>query len=134
MPFAEEYCGTCLAYLRPSTVTYEYDDNGGEPEAIVWVKCDRCLERERKAQAEVARLEALWAVRECRAPGCVTVFSPARPKQVFCTDRCRKRTHRQAKAQRAAWVSPAPGVRIDPIVSYRARRGEGTLEGSGDHR
>ena len=42
---------------------------------------------------------------------------------------------RVTNCTRVHQAAPDPhGLGVDPIVSYRARRGEGRLEGSGDHR
>jgi hypothetical protein len=73
--------------------------NGWTGDVIEWLPaCDWCLGQMAKAEAEVARLEALWRARECAADDCQVVFEPAHPKQRYCGDRCRKRTHARRKA------------------------------------
>jgi hypothetical protein len=64
-------------------------------------KCDVCRAREQREleQAlEEERLAGLWLPRECASPECDEVFTPAAAQQRFCSDACRKRTHRRAKA------------------------------------
>jgi hypothetical protein len=86
------YCRNCLGFKR-------FGREAGPCGGLEWIeKCDWCLERERKAQAEVERLELMWASRLCAAPDCGIVFTPAHPKQRFHSDRCRKRTHRRLKS------------------------------------
>jgi hypothetical protein len=86
------YCGECFGFrgYRP----------GWTGDVIEWITCDWCVANERRKQAEVERLELLWASRQCAAPACSVVFAPAHPKQRFHDDRCRKRTHRRMKALR----------------------------------
>jgi hypothetical protein len=88
-------CAHCLRFVA-------YGPEAGPCPEPEWIeKCDWCLERERKAQSEVERLEQMWAARECVAPDCAVVFVPAQAKQRFHSDRCRKRTHWRQKAQLA---------------------------------
>jgi hypothetical protein len=85
------YCRRCWCFLRMS-------DEGHEP--ITWVAaCDRCRERMAQARVERKRQRELWKPRQCAAPECTEVFSPARAGQRFCSDRCRKRTHARRKAE-----------------------------------
>ncbi len=96
MTRAGVYCPKCLGFRR-------YGKEAGPGGGLVWLDepCDWCAEREAKAAVEVAKLEAMWAVRECAAPDCSVVFTPATSTQRFHDDACRKRTHRRSKAQRA---------------------------------
>jgi hypothetical protein len=86
------YCRRCFRFVRHGAET----ELGG----LVWLDepCEWCAERERVKRAEVQRLEELWAARECAAPDCSEVFTPARVGQRFHDERCRKRTHRHTKA------------------------------------
>jgi hypothetical protein len=90
------YCPRCLRFVgygqeaKSGCVTLEWM---AEP-------CDWCQEREREKRAETEQLERLWAIRECAAEDCRVVFKPAATQQRFCSDLCRRRTHRRLKAAR----------------------------------
>jgi hypothetical protein len=63
----------------------------GKPGGFRWIKkCGRCKEREAKEKAEIERLEAMLAARECAAPDCRVVFAPSVLKQRFHSDACRR--------------------------------------------
>jgi len=91
MPRIALYCDACGHFVGMGRECKR-------PDAFRWLeKCDRCVERER----QVEELEAIWAAGQlCAAPDCTETFTPGRARQRFCSDRCRKRTHRRLVAAR----------------------------------
>jgi hypothetical protein len=88
------YCARCFGFRG------YWPDTGPGGGGLEWIPaCDWCAQREAERQAQVERLEEMWAARECAAPDCSVVFVPATTQQRFHTDRCRKRTHARLKAR-----------------------------------
>jgi|SRR5215211_7755609 len=85
------YCRRCHGYLE--SVEWRGD-------VLVWIPmCDWCAARQREREAEEEQRLEHWQERMCVAPDCGLVFTPRQSEQRFCSDRCRKRTHRRLKAQ-----------------------------------
>jgi hypothetical protein len=94
------YCATCLRFI-------EHGREAGPCGGLKWIEmCAWCSGREQKRQEEVARLEAMWQVRECAAPGCSTTFVPATTRQVHCSSRCRARAWRARRATVRSMTGP----------------------------
>jgi hypothetical protein len=101
-PRTEYYCGNCHGYLRSGPWTGD---------VLVWITCDRCTERRREREAEEEQRRELWQERLCAAADCGTAFMPRQSEQRFCSDRCRKRSHRWAKAHASGSNGAAPATR-----------------------
>jgi hypothetical protein len=100
-PRTEYYCGSCHGYLRSGPWAGDI---------LVWITCDRCSERQREREAEEEQKRELWQERLCAAADCEIAFMPRQSEQRFCSDRCRKRSHRWAKAH-ASSNGAAPAIR-----------------------
>jgi hypothetical protein len=104
----EIYCANCFGFRGFGR------DAGPGGGGCEWIEmCDWCAETARKKRVEVARLEAIWAVRECAADDCDVVFTPARAHQRYHDERCRKRMHWRLKASKPEARLRSPASQTD---------------------